>query len=428
MRLPASGLWRNADFVKLWSGQTVSVFGTMISGTALPFTAILALDATPLEIALLQASRIVPAIAIAPFAGVWVDRLARRPLMIAADLGRAAILATVPLAWAFNALRIEQLYAVAFGAGVLTMFFDVAFRSYLPAIVERDELLEANSKLTASSAVAEFGGFSVSGWLVQLLSGPLAILTDAVSFAASAAFVRSIRRAEPPPAREAGESVLGAAAAGFRAVASHGVLRGIAGVTALYSASFGLFGAVFLVFATRELGFGTGVLGMIFAVGGISSLTGALLAARAGGSLGIGRAMIAGVLCMGLSMLLVPAAQGATLLAAAFLLGQQVAGDGMFTVFQVNEMSLRQSVAEERMLGRVNAFMGIMEQGFLLAGTLAGGALGETLGLRPTLLIAAGALVAAAALLYASPVRGVRGAVTAGGAVPLPFAADETSV
>lgn len=420
MRLPSGALWRNADFLRLWSAQTISVFGTMITGTALPFTAILALDATPLHIALLQASRIVPAVAIAPFAGVWVDRLPRLPLMIAADIGRAAILATVPLAWAFDALRIEHLYAVSFGAGVLTMFFDVAFRSYLPAIVDREDLIDANGKMTASSAVSEFGGFSVSGWLVQLLSGPLAILADAFSFVASAAFLRSIRRAEPPAERSAGESIACEAAAGFRAVASSGVLRTLAAITAIYSAAFGMFGAVFLVFATRELGFGTGVLGMIFAVGGVSSLIGALVAGRAAGALGIGPAMAAGVLFMGLSMLLVPAAQGATLVAAALLLGQQITGDGMFTVFQVNEMSLRQSVTDDRMLGRVNAFMGIMEQGFLLAGTLAGGALGEAAGLRPTLIIAAGALVAGAAMLYASPVRAVRRAYVASEVAPGP--------
>ncbi len=411
--MPSGALWRNTDFIRLWAAQTISVFGTMITGTALPFTAILTLDATPLHIALLQASRIVPAIAIAPFAGVWVDRLPRRPLMMAADLGRAAILATVPLAWAFDALTIEQLYAVSFGAGVLTMFFDVAFRSFLPAIVERDELLDANSKLTASSAVAEFGGFSVSGWLVQLLAGPLAILADACSFVASAAFLRTIRRAEPPADRSTAESVWDEAADGFRAVASSGVLRTIAAITAIYSAAFGMFGAVFLVFATRELGFGTGVLGMIFAVGGVSSLAGALLAGRAARVLGVGPSMAAGVLFMGLSMLLAPAAQGATLVAAALLLAQQVTGDGMFTVFQVNEMSLRQSVTDGRMLGRINAFMGIMEQAFLLAGTLAGGALGETLGLRPTLVTAACALTAGAAMLYASPVRAVRSAYVA---------------
>jgi MFS family permease len=191
------GLWQHPDFVRLWAGQTISVFGSLITGTALPFTAILALDASAFEVGLLAASRTVPSLLIGPFAGVWADRLARRPLMIAADLARAVLLATIPLAYAFDALHIEQLYAVAFATGALTMIFDVAYQSYLPSLVTREELIEGNSKLQATSSVAEFGAFSLGGWLVQILSGPLAILIDAVTFVFSALFVRAIRAPEP---------------------------------------------------------------------------------------------------------------------------------------------------------------------------------------------------------------------------------------
>src|SRR5688572_13662707 len=170
MRIRFDGLWRHPDFVRLWSAQTISVFGSLITGTAIPFTAILVLDASPREVALLAAANHVPGLIFGVAAGVWVDRLRRRPVMIAADLGRAALVTTIPLAYAFDALTIGHLYAVALSAGMLTIFFDVAYQSYLPTLVSRDELVEGNSKLAATASVSEFAGFSVSGWLVQVFS------------------------------------------------------------------------------------------------------------------------------------------------------------------------------------------------------------------------------------------------------------------
>src|SRR2546426_9011428 len=187
--LSFDGLWQHPDFVRLWTGQTISVFGSLIGRTALPFTAILVLDARPYQIALLLAADIAPGLIVNPVAGVWVDGLRRRPILIAADVGRAVLLASIPVAYAFDSLRMEQLYVIACLTGALTMTFDVAYRSYLPSLVGREELLEGNSKLTASSAAAEVGAFGAAGWLVQLFTGPIAILVDAVSFLFSALFV-----------------------------------------------------------------------------------------------------------------------------------------------------------------------------------------------------------------------------------------------
>src|SRR6266542_221446 len=153
------GLWRHPEFVKLWAGETISVFGSLIGRTALHFTAILVLDARPFEIATLLATGIVPELIFAPFVGVWVDRLRRRPIMIAADLGRAALLASIPATYAFDALTIEQLYLVAFLTGILSICFEVAYQSYLPSLIQREELLEGNSKLKGSDSVAEVGAF-----------------------------------------------------------------------------------------------------------------------------------------------------------------------------------------------------------------------------------------------------------------------------
>src|SRR5207249_3437996 len=194
-----TGLWRHPDFVKLWAGETISVFGSLIGRTALHFTAILVLDARPFEVAALLALGIVPELIFAPYVGVWVDRLRRRPIMIAADLGRATLLASIPLAYAFDALTMEQLYVVAFLTGILSICFEVAYQSYLPSLIKREELLEGNSKLKASDSAAEVGAFGAAGWLVQLFTGPVAILIDAVSFLFSAFYIRRITKTESPP-------------------------------------------------------------------------------------------------------------------------------------------------------------------------------------------------------------------------------------
>ncbi len=407
MKRRFGGLWGHSDFMRLWGGQTVSVFGTMISGIALPFTAILALDASALEVAILGASRIVPGLLVGFAAGVWVDRLRRRPLMIAADIGRALIIGSVPLAWAFDVMTIEQLYAVGFAAGVLTMFYDVAYQSYLPTIVGRDELLEGNSKLTATSAISEASAFSAGGWLVQLLSGPLAMLIDAGTYVVSALLLRSVRTPEPAPVVEPQPNVRREAMEGMRAVARDPLLRPMALGVMLQFSGFGIFGSLILLFSVRTLGFDAGVLGVIFAAGGISSFIGALLAGRASTRIGVGTTMIVGMFMMGLSSLLLPFAQGATLLSALLLLAPQVFGDGGYTAYEINAVSLRQSIVPERMIGRVTSFFRVAEMGFLLAGTLVGGVIGETVGLRPAMMLGASLIVASAVVMLLSPLRRV---------------------
>jgi len=304
---------------------------------------------------------------------------------------------------------IEQLYVVAFLAGVLTIFFDVAYLSYLPSLVRKEELLEGNSKLTASSAAAEAGAFGAAGWLVQLLSGPGAVLADAVSFLFSALFVGLIRRPEPVAApaaqREGMRQEIGE---GIRTVLRSPILRSIAVAGVIVDFSFRVFGTVFLLYATRELGFRPGVLGLIFAVGGASSLLGALAARRGAARLGIGPAMVFGVMIMGISMLFVPAAQDATLLGAALLVAQQLFGDGAFTVYEVNQVSLRQSITPDRLLGRVNAGIRFAGLAAMLLGAVTGGLLGETLGLRGTLVVGSVGIFLAGVWLMLSPVWRLR--------------------
>jgi len=404
---PRRDLWANTDFVKLWAASSVSIFGSLVTRTALPFTAILVLHATPLQMAALGAADLASQFLVGLPAGLWVDRLRRRPIMIAADLGRAAVLLSVPLAAFLGVLRIEHLYAVAFLAGVLTIFFDVADQSYLPTVVRREQLLAANSTLAASASVSEVAAFGVGGWLVQWLTAPVAILVDAASFVGSALFVGAIGTPEPPPAPTPQRSLRAEMAEGFRAVWRNPVLRATAGCSMTANLSFRIFSAVFLLYTTRELGVAPGVQGMIFAVGGVSSLVGAVLAGRIARAIGVGPAMIAGVTLMGLSLLLVPLARDAAPVALMFLVAQQF-GDGAFVVYDVTQVSLRQSVTPDRLLGRVNGSIRVAVLGAMLIGVLLGGALGEALGLRVALVVAGGGTLLASLWLILSPVRTLR--------------------
>lgn len=403
-RWKPGGLWRHADFLRLWSGQTISVFGSMIGGTAMTFTAILVLHATPLQMGLLNAMQIVPAFATGLFAGAWVDRLRRRPLMVGADIGRALALGTIPLAAALGALRIEQVYIVALVVSILSIFFDLAYQSYLPGLVGRESLVEGNSKLSASAAVAEFGGFSLGGWLVQILSAPRAILFDALSFLASAFAVGLIRAPESPVIAAAQPNMRVEIAVGLRAVWDHPLLRASGLVTLIESLAGGIYGAVIVLYMSRGLGFDPGVLGMIWAVGGVTSLVGAALVQRANRRLGIGRVMFFGLFVQIFTSGAILLASGPTLLSALIMVFQQF-GDGFYVAYEINNLSFRQGITEERMLGRVNATMRFLTLGASLVGALLGGLLGEALGLRGTMAVGVTATALAVVILGASPLR-----------------------
>jgi MFS family permease len=407
MRMRLTGLWRHEDFLRLWTGQTISVFGSMIGGTALSFTAILFLKATPLQIGVLNAMQFAPAVAAGLFAGAWVDRLRRRPVMIWADLGRAAILATIPLAAILGLLRIEQVILVALATSILSIFFDLAYQSYLPGLVGKEQVMEGNSKLSASAAVAEFGGFSLAGWLVQAFSAPMAVLIDALSFVISAVSLGIIRAPEPAIVAEDQPDMRREILEGLRGVQQHPLLRASALAILIQNLTGSMYGALVVLYMSRGLGFNPGVLGMIWAVGGISSLAAATFATRITRHLGAGKAMVGGLAVFGITMLLAPLASGASLLSAALLILAQL-GDGFFVIYEINQVSLRQRIADERMLGRVNATMRFGGLAAALIGTLLGGWLGQMLGLRPVLFAAALGTILAAGVLALSPIQGMR--------------------
>lgn len=404
-----TGLWRNPDFLKLWAGQTVSVFGSLITWTALQFTAIIVLDASPFQVALLTAATPVAGIVTALLAGAWVDRLPRRPLMIGADLLRAAFLTVIPLAALTGVLRIEHLYAVAFLTGVLTIVFDVAYQSFLPSVVRRDELMEGNSKLTASASAAEVGAFGISGWLVQILTAPFAVLVDAVSFVISALCLSRIRITESTPApADPNQSVRIEITEGLRMIWRHPILRGLAGSATIEALARGVIGALILLYLNRELGFAPGVLGLIFGVGGLSSLAGAVVAERVVRRLGIGPAIIASLFVSAAGTILTVLAHDTSFLAVAMLVANQLITDPAATVNDIASTSLRQSVTPDRLLGRVNAGIRFASLSVTFVGTLAAGLLAEQIGLRGALVIGIGINAIAGVWLLLSPVRKLR--------------------
>lgn len=403
-----SGLWRDRDFVRLWGAATVSTFGTLISATALPFAAILVLEASPGELAVLRAAELAPGFVVGLVAGAWVDRLRRRPILIVTDLASASLLVSVAGAALFGVLTLWQLAAVGAGLSVLGTFFDAAYRSYLPSLVDDAELVEGNSKLTAAAAVAEASAFGVGGWLVQALSAPVAILVDAVSYAGSAALIWRIGAAEPTPRGRGGRSGIAAEIGeGLRWIAAVPVLRALAGAKIALNLAYGLGGTVYLLFVNQELGFGPAVLGLMFAVGGVASFVAAVAAGRLG-KVPIGPLVVGALALVGLGQGLTPLATGTGLAAVGLLVGQQLVADAAATVFDISSVSLRQAITPGGLLGRVNASVRMLGVGATLVGAGLGAVIGERVGLRQALFAQAGVFVVGAALLWRSPLREVR--------------------
>ncbi|HEX8100167.1 MAG TPA: MFS transporter, partial [Actinomycetota bacterium] len=343
-------------------------------------------------------------------AGVWVDRLRRRPILIAADLGRAVSLASIPVTYALHALTLRQLYAVAFFNGTLTVFFDVAYMSYLPRLVERTQLVEGNSKLEISRSGAELAGPGLAGLLIQVLSAPVAIVADAASFLGSALFLSLIRRKEslhPRVSRKERPRMRTEIKEGLRYVLRHRLLFPIAVCTSFTNLFSHMVFAIYLVYAVRALHLSPGLIGVIFALGNVGFLLGAISANRIASRLGLGTTIWAAAGIFGPSLILIPLAPASA--PTPFLIAAWFLGSFGSVVFNVNQISLRQATAPDRIQGRMNATIRFLVWGTMPIGAFLGGALGSVLGLRPTLFIASiGALFVVLPVVL-SPVRNLRG-------------------
>ncbi len=408
MRNPfVSTLWRNQAFARVWTAATISIFGSLVTRMALPLAAILVLQAGALEVAVLRSMELIATLVFGLVAGAWVDRLRRRPVLIWADLGRAALLGSIPIAFAFGSLTFIQLLAVSLLASILTTFFDSADNAYLPTIVEREQLVDANGALAASGSAAEFMAFGISGFLVQLLTAPFAIALDAISFLVSALLLGSIRREEPPPPPHADrEPVLSEIRDGLRLVRHDPVLRAFAGAQMSLAALWGIFGATWFLFVLEELKIGPAVLGIVAGVGGFSSFVGAIVATRATRHWGIGPVAIAAMLLAAIGNAFIPLAPTALpLVAIGCLVMQQLVADSAVTVYDITEVSVRQTLVRDRALGRVASTFRVAAGLAQLAATIAAGILAEVIGLRATSWLGPLAALVGAAILWFSPIR-----------------------
>jgi MFS family permease len=411
----AGGLLRHPDFLKLWSAETISQLGSQVSALAIPFVALEILNASTFEIALLNVVEMLPFLLVGLAAGVWVDRLRRRPILIAGDLGRAVLLATIPLAHVLGVLTILQLYLVGAAVGVLTVFFDVAYQSYLPSLVERDELQEGNAKLEMSRAGAQVIGPGLAGVLIGLVKAPFAVVLDALSFLGSGLFLWWIRRPEPAPERHAPD---GAPSPGFRAEMAEGLhwvvgspyLRSIAACTGSSNLFSSIAFAVMLVFAVRTLGMTAAGIGLAFSIGSLGALLGALTANRISKRIGVGPTIVIFAALGAPPMILfalVPVGTPQPVLIGLVALTGFLGGLSS-VVYNVAQVSFRQAITPARLQGRMNATMRWIVWGTMPIGGIVGGLLGTFIGVRETILLAGigGSLTFLPVLL--SPVRGLR--------------------
>lgn len=402
--MPGKGLLLEPDFLKLWAGQAISQIGSTVTSVGLPLTAAFVLGASPLQMGVLAGSSAAGVLAFGLFAGAWADRLRRRPILIAADLARAAVVGIIPLAAALHRLSMAHLYVVAVASGILTVLFDVSYQAYLPTLVNRENILEGNSKLALSEAVAGIAGPGLTGILVQLITAPMAMLFDAVSFVCSAVSVWLIRKPEPPPERRLEPHIGREISEGLGASWRDRLLRALV-LRAATGGFFGGFaGGLYVLFAVRELGLSAALLGLVIAVGGASSLFGAFMAERLVRRFGFGRTFIGSALLSGVALLFVPLAHGGVAVCSAFLIAAQL-GDMGWTIYNINDTSLRQAVTPNHLLGRVNAAMHLVFQGALPLGALAGGAVAQAIGIRHTLLAGALGYLLSTLWLVFSPVR-----------------------
>src|SRR5215831_5615645 len=295
-------LWRHADFLKLWTGQTISMAGSQVTLLALPLTAVLVLRATAFQMGVLQAVEYAPFLIVSLAAGVWIDRMRRRTLLVGADVGRALLLGSIPLVFVLGVRWIEYLYVTAFLVGILTVVFNVAYQAHLPSLVDRDQLVDGNSKLEASRSITQVIGPGLGGLAIQLVSPPLAIVLDAVSFLVSAVSLRAIRSPDPAP-EPSRHSAWGEVREGFAFIRSHPLVGPIVASSGLVNVSYAVSFAVYILFLSRELGFTPALLGVVLAAGGLGGLTGAATARRVVRFAGFGRTVTGAVAMIGVGLL-----------------------------------------------------------------------------------------------------------------------------
>ena len=400
------GLWHHLNFRRLWIGETVSQFGTMISQLALPLVAILVVHASTLEVGLLTACETVAFLVVGLPAGAWVERMRFRSVLVVNDLIRAGLLASIPLTALLGVLTIGQLFAVAIGTGVSTVFFDVAYQSYLPELVDRTALVEGNAKLQASESVSQIACPSIGGLLIQSLTAPYAVLADALTFLWSAVWVTSIRARPAKPERKPDRHLRREIGEGLRFVLGNRLLRAIAMCTGLFNLFSSMVLAVFFVLLARDLHVSAGVIGLITSTSAIGGLVGSLVASRFATRVGPGRAIWISAAAGGPCAFVAPFVQHDWTLALLAL--AQIVMSMATVIYNITQVSFRQGLCPPDLLGRMNATMRFLVWGTMPLGGVIGGVLGSTIGVRETLFVAAAGGSLAFLPVFLSPLRRMR--------------------
>ena len=424
----APSLLRHRDFLFLWSGQAVSQFGTHIGKSSIDFAAIATLGATPYQVATLGAVGHIAGTVGAAIASSIADRLPRRPVMIASDLGRAALTLAVPALAIAGGLTFTHLLIVATLIGVLTVIFEVSASAYLPTVVSPDEIVDANGKISASGAVAEVAGFGIAGWLVQWLTAPIAVAVDGISFIASAVSLWQIRAPEPgrptsvkarphqrqplvQRVRAVWKHAVSEARIGLRTIGDNPVLRALFVVFIVDGAAGGIANVTIVLYMIRGIGFEPGILTMIWAIGGITSFASALMVPRLVARFGAGRTMSTGLFTTGVGTLLIPLATGPTVAGAILLILNQIVVDPGATAYSITSASLQQSIVPNDVLGRVGAVTRLAVSVATVAGMIAGGIITDAFGMRVSV-AASGIGAIIAGLILATGPAGRLGPIT----------------
>jgi MFS family permease len=403
-----SALWRDRDFVRLWLAQSVSAFGSRITREGLPIAAILTLGATAPQVGLLSALSYGPALVVGLAAGGFVDRSKRRGLMMGADLLRAVILASLPIAALLHMLSLPHLYVAAALVGAASVLFEIADHAYLPSLVGRNDLVTANSSLSTTESVAEIAGPALAGTLFQILAAPIAIALNAVTYLVSALFLAGIRKAEPTPEPEPHARWTDDVALGFTAAWRHPLVRPILLMTSAQSLAGGIFGATYMLFCLKVVGLGPALLGVAIAMGGVGALAGSVLAGWLSRRFGVGPSILGAQALFGVVGLLIAVTPAEPKSGLAFLMVSQFLGDAVAVAGMILGGSLRQTVLPTEVLGRVGATFKAAGGGFAIVGALAGGVLGEALGIRGAIIVAAVGLGLCPLFGLPSPLRRLR--------------------
>ncbi|MGH3080168.1 MAG: MFS transporter [Gaiellaceae bacterium] len=402
-------LRKQPEFLKLWAAQSISQLGDQITYLALPLVAVITLDASPAQMGLLTAAELMPHLLFSLAAGVWIERRRnRRQLMIVADIVRAALLVSVPVAAAFELLTFPQLYVVGFVAGTCSVMFDISWSTLFVSVVPRRDVVEANSKLNLSRALSFVAGPSAAGFLVQLLTAPVTLLVDAFSFIGSALFLKRIRAEEPPLDEDGRESIVQSLRTGFRFVLRDELIGPQLGCTATINLFNFVFHAIFVLYATKELGVSPAVLGLALGAGAVGGIFGALIAVRLERLIGIGPSFTLGCILFPLPLILVPLASGSEFVIALMLgVAEFLSAVGVM-ILDVNGGSMMLLRTPDRLRARMSGTFRFVNYGVRPLGALLGGGLATAIGIQTTLWIGVLGALAGVLWLVFSPIPRLR--------------------